>query len=67
MTVAIAREKNRMLRTMVIWKSVRSTPRRAVKMLPVSDPVKPPRPAPLLCKITLTIKAIDVIIIAMSR
>jgi hypothetical protein len=36
-------------------------------MVPESPPVRPPRPAPLLCKMTLKINAIDVIIIAISK
>lgn len=67
MTVVIASAKNKTLKPMVIRKSVFSMPRRAVKMLPLSAPVKPPKPAPLLCKITLKIRAIDVIINAISR
>jgi hypothetical protein len=63
----MAKPKNTMLITIVIRKSVFSTPRRAVKMAPESPPVRPPRPAPLLCKMTLTINAIDVIIIAISK
>lgn len=42
-------------------------PRRAVNTPPVSAPVNPPSPAPLLCKTTLVIRAIDVIIRAMSK
>jgi hypothetical protein len=66
MVAAIAKMKKRMLRTMVTRNKTLSIPRRAVNTPPVSPPVSPPRPAPLLCKITLTINAIDVIIIATS-
>jgi hypothetical protein len=58
----IARMKKRALNPIVTQNSTFSMPRRAVKTPPVSAPVKPPNPAPLLCKITQTIKAIDVII-----
>jgi hypothetical protein len=37
------------------------------KMPPVSAPVRPPNPAPLLCKMTLMIRAIDVIIRAIFK
>jgi len=66
-TVEIAKPKKITLSPMVILKRVCSTPRRAVKTAPVSLPPKPPKPAPLLCKMTLTINAIDVIIIAISK
>jgi hypothetical protein len=66
-TVAIASRKKRTLNPMVTRKRVFSMPRRAVKKLPVSAPVNPPRPAPLLCNITLTMSEIDVIINAISR
>jgi len=65
-TAAIANAKKITLKTMVARKSVFSTPRRAVKTPPVSPPAKPPSPAPLLCKITLMINVIDVIIRAIS-
>jgi hypothetical protein len=61
-TVMIARIKNNALKPIVTQNRTFSMPRRAVKTPPVSAPVKPPSPAPLLCKITLKIKAIDVII-----
>jgi hypothetical protein len=59
--------KNITLRIIVIRKRVFSIPLRAVKTPPVSAPVNPPNPAPLLCKITAKISAIDVIINAMNR
>jgi hypothetical protein len=59
---AIANAKKSTLKTIVTQNKVRSMPRRAVKTLPVSAPVNPPNPAPLLCKITLRIRKTDVII-----
>jgi hypothetical protein len=61
-TVAIASPKNNTLRPIVILNRVFSIPLLAEKTPPVSAPVKPPKPAPLLCRITLAIKAIEVII-----
>ena len=58
----IARMKKSALKPIVTQNNTFSIPRRAVKTPPVSPPVSPPNPAPLLCKITLAIKAIDVII-----
>ncbi len=52
---------------MVIINKVFSIPLRAEKTLPDSPPVRPPKPTPLFCKITLTINAIEVIIKAMSK
>jgi hypothetical protein len=66
-TVIRVKMKKRMLNPIVIQKRVFSIPRRAVKTPPVSAPVNPPRPTPLLCRITLAIKAIDVIIRAISK
>jgi hypothetical protein len=66
-TAAMHKPKKIMLIPMVILKSVFSTPRLAVKTEPVSPPVRPPNPAPLLCMMTLKIKAIDVIINARSK
>jgi hypothetical protein len=58
------RIKKSTLRPMVIEKRVLSMPLLAVNTLPLSTPVKPPSPTPLFCKITLIIKAIEVIIVA---
>lgn len=63
----MVRIKKRTLKPMVIQKRTFSIPRRAVKTPPESEPVKLPNPTPLFCKITLTIKAIEVIISAMSK
>jgi hypothetical protein len=62
-----AKEKKITLNIMVIRNNVFSIPRLAVNIPPVSIPDNPPRPAPLLCKMTLAISAIDVIIIAISK
>jgi hypothetical protein len=59
--------KKSTLRPIVTRNKIFSIPRRAVKIPPVSAPVSPPNPAPLLCKITLTMRAIDVIIKAIFR
>jgi hypothetical protein len=58
------RAKKRELKMIVTQNNVRSIPRRAVKILPVSAPVKPPRPAPLLCRMTLRISRTEIIISA---
>lgn len=48
--------------------NVRSTPRRAVYTVPASAPVKPPpNPAPLLCRITLTMSRTEIIISAIFK
>ncbi len=59
--------KNTALRMMVVQNNVRSTPRRAVKTLPASAPVSPPRPAPLLCRMTLRMSRTEIIISAIFR
>ena len=59
--------KNKMLRPMVIMNRTFSMPRLAANTPPVSEPVNPPNPTPLFCNITLVIKAIEVIINAMSK
>lgn len=61
-TVAIAKAKNKKLRPIVIRNKVFSIPRRAENTPPVSAPVNPPSPAPLLCRITLAIRATEVMI-----
>jgi hypothetical protein len=66
-TVAMAKPKKTTLIAIVSLKRVFSTPRLAENTAPVSVPPKPPNPAPLLCKMTLKIKEIDVIIIAISK
>ena len=67
MPVAIARPKNNTLSTIVARNSVFSTPLRLEKTPPISEPVNPPKPAPLLCKMTLKIKDIDTAIKAMFK
>jgi len=67
MIKVIVSTKNTTLRTMVTQNRVFSMPRRAVNTPPVSAPVNPPRPAPLLCKMTLRIKVMDVIIREICR
>lgn len=66
-TVRMVNVKNKTLNTMVTQNKVFSMPRRAVKIPPVSAPVNPPRPAPLLCKTTLMIRAVEVIMRAIFR
>ena len=51
----------------VTQKRMRSMPRRAVNTPPVSAPVRPPNPAPLLCRMTPRIKPTEVIISAISK
>jgi hypothetical protein len=66
-TVTSVKIKKNALKPIVIQNNVFSIPRRAEKTPPVSPPVRPPRPTPLFCRITLTVKAIDVIIRAISK
>jgi hypothetical protein len=66
-TVAIHKIKNNTLNIIVTLNRVFSMPRLAVKTPPVSAPVRPPNPAPLLCKMMLIISAIDVIIKAINK
>lgn len=61
-TVAIVSKKKIALAPIVTQNKVFSIPRRAVKKPPESVPVNPPNPTPLFCKITLAIKAIEIII-----
>lgn len=46
----------------VMVNKVFSMPRRALKTLPMSCPVKPPKPTPLFCRTMLVISASDVMI-----
>jgi hypothetical protein len=57
--------KNITASMIVTQKRVFSIPRRAEKTPPVSVLVNPPRPMPLFCRITLAMRAIEVIIKAM--
>ena len=66
-TDVIASTKKIPLKTMVTQNKVFSIPRLAVKTPPASAPVILPRPAPLLCRIILKTRAIDVKIKAPSK
>jgi hypothetical protein len=66
-TEVIARMKKSTLKMIVTQKRVFSIPRLAVKTPPASDPVRVPKPAPLLCRTILITKAIDVKIKDPSR
>ena len=49
-------------KAIVMVNKVFSMPRRALKTLPISWPVNPPKPTPLFCRTMLAIKASDVMI-----
>jgi hypothetical protein len=66
-TDVMARIKKSTLKMIVTQNRVFSMPRLAVKTVPESPPVILPKPAPLLCRIILITRAIDVKIKEPSR
>lgn len=66
MTAVTVSMTNKTLSTIVTQNRVFSIPRLAVNTPPESIPVRPPSPMPLFCSTTLVMRAIEVIISAMS-